>query len=44
MKDVGIGFDGGREINRVRYDPSEISVEQMEQALMRAGTYTGTKE
>jgi copper chaperone CopZ len=36
------GFRAFREINTVYYDPRLVSVEQMEQALKKAGTYTET--
>lgn len=32
------------EINEVWYDPSEITVGEMEDALRKAGTYKGTFE
>lgn len=36
------GFRGAREINTVTFDPAEITVEKMVEALTRAGTYRGT--
>jgi len=39
VKHVTKGFIGTREINKVRYDPEVISVERMEEALKKAGTY-----
>ena len=42
MKNVENGFRGGREINTVLFDPAEITVEKMVEALTRAGTYRGT--
>lgn len=42
VKKVNKGWRGGKEINTVRYDPSEITVEEMVEALTRAGTYRGT--
>jgi hypothetical protein len=42
VKKVKKGWRGGKEINTVRYDPSEITVEEMVEALTRAGTYRGT--
>jgi hypothetical protein len=36
------GFLGSKEINTVFYDPSLITVEAMEEALKKAGTYRGT--
>jgi hypothetical protein len=35
-------FRGAREINAVTYDPAEITVDKMVDALTRAGTYRGT--
>ena len=42
MKKVDKGFRGWREINTVTFDPAEITVEKMVEALTRAGTYRGT--
>jgi copper chaperone CopZ len=42
VKKVDKGFRGGREVNTVSYDPAEITVEKMVEALTRAGTYRGT--
>ncbi len=42
MKKVAKGFHGGREVNTVTFDPTEIKVEKMVEALKRAGTYRGT--
>ncbi len=36
------GWKGMREINTVYYDPSEITIEEMEKALKKAGTYKKT--
>lgn len=36
------GWKGFREINTVYYDPSEVSVKDMEKALKEAGTYKET--
>jgi hypothetical protein len=36
------GFLKFREINTVFYDPTQITIEQMETALKKAGTYRGT--
>ena len=36
------GWLGGREVNRVTFDPKQVSVEGMEALLRRAGTYIGT--
>ena len=42
MKKVGKGFRGAKEINTVSFDPAEITVDKMVEALTRAGTYRGT--
>ena len=42
VKKVDKGFRGAREINTVTFDPAEISVARMVEALTRAGTYRGT--
>jgi len=42
VKKVETGFRGWREINKVFFDPAEITVEKMEEALTRAGTFRGT--
>jgi len=42
VKNVEKGFRGAREINTVTYDPAEITVKKMVEALTRAGTYSGT--
>ena len=42
VEKVDKGWRDGREINTVHYDPSEITVEEMVEALTRAGTYRGT--
>lgn len=44
VKNVDKGFRGAREINTVTFDPAEISVARMVDALIRAGTYRGTAE
>jgi hypothetical protein len=36
------GFSGSGEINTVFYDPSLITINEMEKALTEAGTYRGT--
>jgi len=38
------GFRGFREINTVYYDPAVVTVEEMEDALKKAGTYVETKK
>ena len=42
VKKVEKGFRGAREINTVTFDPAEITVAMMVEALTRAGTYRGT--
>ena len=42
VKNVAKGFRGGREVNTVTFDPAEITVARMVEALTRAGTYHGT--
>jgi hypothetical protein len=42
VKKVGKGFRGAKEINTVTFDPAEITVDKMVEALTRAGTYRGT--
>ena len=42
VKRVEKGFRGMREINTVTFDPAEITVEKMVEALIWAGTYRGT--
>jgi hypothetical protein len=37
------GWLGGREVNRVTFDPKQVSVEGMEALLRRAGTYLSTE-
>jgi len=44
VESVDRGFKGFKEINTVHYDPSVITVEEMEKALKDAGTYSGTVE
>jgi len=44
VKSVTSGFSGFREINTVTFDPTVITRDQMESALKKAGTYSGTKE
>jgi len=41
IKRVEKGFKDFKEINRVYYDPTLISIKEMEEALKRAGTYVG---
>ena len=42
MTRVEKGFSGSREINTVFYDPSKVTVEEMEKALKQAKTYRET--
>jgi peptide methionine sulfoxide reductase MsrA len=42
VKRVETGFRGFREVDTVVYDPAVISVRDMVDALVRAGTYRGT--
>jgi hypothetical protein len=44
VKEVTRGWRSGREINIVTYDPTVITPEEMEAALRKAGTYSGTAE
>ena len=38
------GWRGFQEVNRVVYDPQQITLEQMQQKLKQAGTYRKTVE
>jgi hypothetical protein len=42
VKSVEKGFRNAREINTVYYDPAVITIDKMETALRKAGTYLGT--
>jgi len=42
VKNVESGWRGFREINTVDYDPSRITIKEMEAALKASGTYCGT--
>jgi len=42
VKTVEKGFRYLKEINTVYYDPAVITIEEMEAALKKAGTYMGT--
>lgn len=42
VKLVNNGFRNFKETNTVWYNPAEISIDEMEQALKDAGTYLGT--
>ena len=42
VRKVERGFYRSMEINTVYYDPSRISIEEMEKALRKAGTYRKT--
>ena len=41
VKRVEKGFQNSKEINTVHYDPTLITIEKMEEALKKAGTYRG---
>jgi len=42
VKKIERGFHNFKEINTVYYDPSLITVAEMEQILKKSGTYIGT--
>jgi hypothetical protein len=42
IKKVTRGWRGVKEVNTVYYDSSEITIEEMENALKNAGTYKET--
>ncbi len=42
VKRVERAFRNSKEINTVYYDPSLVTIEEMEIALKKAGTYLGT--
>ncbi len=42
VKRVEKGFRYLQEINTVYYDPAVITIQEMEMALKKAGTYSGT--
>ena len=42
VKRIENGFRNGKEINTVYYDPNLITIEAMEKALKKAGTYRGS--
>jgi len=42
IKKIDKGFQNLKEINTVYYDASAITIEEMEEALKKAGTYLGT--
>jgi hypothetical protein len=44
VKKAERGFRGFKEINTVYYNPDLMSIQEMETALDRAGTYRGTLE
>jgi hypothetical protein len=44
VKKVERGFKGTKEINKVYYDPTLITVETMQDALREANTYLDTVE
>ena len=43
VKKVETGFSGFKEIDRVYYDPEQITIKEMTKALKKAGTYRGIK-
>jgi hypothetical protein len=44
VKRVDKGFRNFKEINTVHYNPKVITVEEMETALKKAGTYVKTEK
>ena len=44
VHDVKNGFLNGKEINTVRYDPNNVTPEEMVTILKKAGTYIDTAE
>jgi len=44
IKRIDKGFHNFKEINTVYYDASIITVEEMEDALKKSGTYRGTAQ
>jgi hypothetical protein len=44
IKQIDKGFHNFKEINTVHYDASTITIDEMEKALRRSGTYRGTKK
>jgi hypothetical protein len=42
IKRIKKGFHNSKEINTVYYDASTITIEEMEDALRKTGTYQGT--
>ena len=42
IKRIEKGFHNFKEINTVYYEASTITIEEMEDALRKAGTYLGT--
>ena len=42
IKRIEKGFHNSKEINTVYYESSKITIEEMEDALKKAGTYLGT--
>jgi hypothetical protein len=42
IKRIDKGFQNLKEINTVYYDASAITIEEMEEALKKSGTYLGT--
>jgi hypothetical protein len=44
IKRIDKGFQNLKEINTVYYDSSAITIEEMEDALKKSGTYLGTEK
>ncbi len=44
VKKVENGWLNRKEINRVYYDPNQVTIKKMEFALKKSGTYFGTME
>jgi hypothetical protein len=42
VKKIEKGFQKFKEINTVYYDPSRVTIAEMEHILKKAGTYIGT--
>jgi hypothetical protein len=42
IQQVDRGFHNFKEINTIYYDASTVTIEEMEDALRKAGTYRGT--
>jgi copper chaperone CopZ len=44
IKRIDKGFQNRKEINTIYYDSSVITIEEMEEALKKSGTYLGTEK